>query len=68
VRIPWSSITQLLLTSSLEIVKVCLDLVEEPPGARALRRQQPAPMLEAALRPARHRAQDMEIGQQRLGR
>jgi hypothetical protein len=52
----------------LQIAKVHMDLVEEPPGALALWRQQSAPVLKAATRPARHRAEDMEISQQRLGR
>ena len=51
----------------MQIAKVRLDLIEEPPGTHALRRQQPAPVLEAAPRPARHGAENVEIGQQRLG-
>lgn len=49
-------------------MKVHLGLIEEPPGARAFWRQQPAAVLEAPPRPARHRAEDVQVGQQRLRR
>jgi hypothetical protein len=52
----------------LEIAKVQLHLIEESPRAGALGRQQAAARLEASRRSARHRAQDVQVGQQRLGR
>jgi hypothetical protein len=52
----------------LQIVKVRLDLVEEPPRARTLRRQQAAAVLEAAMGPSRDRAQDVQVGDQGLRR
>jgi hypothetical protein len=52
----------------LQVAKVRLHLVEEPPRALALRRQQAAPVLEAAMGAACDGAQDVEIGEQGLGR
>ena len=52
----------------MQIAKVRLDLIEEPPGALALRRQQAAAVLEAAVGAARDGAQDVQVGEQRLGR
>jgi len=51
----------------LEITKIRLHLVEEPPDALALRWEQAAPVLEAAMGPARDGAQNVEIGDQGLG-
>ena len=51
----------------MEITKIRLHLVKEPPDARALRGEQAAPVLEAAMGPTRDGAQDVEIGEQRLG-
>jgi hypothetical protein len=36
-------------------------MVEEPPGPCPLRREQTADVVEAAMRPARHRAEDVQI-------
>jgi len=52
----------------LQIAPVRLDLVEEAPGPLALRRQQAAPVVEAASGPSGDGAQDVQIGEQRLGR
>ena len=48
-------------------MKVRLHLVEESPGAVALRGQQAAPVLEAVMGAARDGTQDVEIGEQGLG-
>jgi hypothetical protein len=50
------------------MVKVGVDLLEEPPGARAFRRQETAAMLQAARHTSRQRAQHVEVGDQGLGR
>ena len=50
----------------MQIAKVRLDLVEEPPGTLALRRQQAAAVLEAARSASGDGAQDVEVGDQRL--
>jgi hypothetical protein len=47
----------------LQIVKVHLGLVEDPPGPRAFRRQQTAAMLEPARGAPGHRAEDVEIAE-----
>jgi hypothetical protein len=52
----------------LQIAKVCLDLVEEPPGAHALGRQQAATVLEPARGASGDGADDVQVGEQRLGR
>ena len=49
-------------------MKVRLDLGEDLPRALALRRQQTAPVLEAAPGPSRDRAEDVQVGVQRLRR
>ncbi len=49
-------------------MKVRLDLIEEPPGALALRRQQAAAVLETARGASRDGPQDVQVGEQRLGR
>jgi hypothetical protein len=50
------------------MVKVDLDLIEEPPGARAFRRQETAAMLQAACDASRHGAEHRQVADQRLGR
>jgi hypothetical protein len=50
----------------LQIPKVPLDLVEEPPGLVALRGQQAAPVLQASRGAAGHGAEDVEVGDQRF--
>ena len=52
----------------MQIVKIRLDLVEDTPRARALRREQAAPVLETACGPSRDGTEDVQVGQQRLGR
>jgi len=52
----------------LEIPKVVLRLIKEPPGAVALGRQQTAAVLEAARGAAGDGAEDVEVGEQRLRR
>ena len=52
----------------MQIAKVRLDLVEQPPGARALRRQQAAAVLETARGASGDGADDVQVGEQRLGR
>jgi hypothetical protein len=49
-------------------VKVRPDLIEEPPGALALRRQQAAAVLETARGASGDGTQDVQVGEQRLGR
>ena len=49
-------------------MKVRLDLIEEPPRARALRRQHAAPVLQTPRGAAGDGAQDVEVGEERLGR
>ena len=50
------------------MAKVPLDVIEEPPGAVPFRGQQPAAVLQAPLGPAGDGAEEMEIGEQRVGR
>jgi len=52
----------------LQVAKVRLDLVEEPPGARALGRQQAPAMLEPTRGASGDGADDMQVGEQGLGR
>lgn len=49
-------------------MKVGLDLVEEPPGARTLRRQQAAAGVETARGTSGDGADNVQVGEQRLGR
>ena len=48
-------------------MKVGLDLVEEPPGAFALRREETAPVLQTAMGASRDGAHDVQVGDQGLG-
>jgi hypothetical protein len=48
----------------LQIAKVHLDLIEGPPGALALRRQQTAALPQAALGSSRHGTEDVQVGDQ----
>ena len=50
------------------MVKIGLDLIEEPPGARAFRRQEAAAMLQAARDASRDGAEQMQVGDQRVRR
>ena len=50
------------------MVKVGLDLIEEPPRAHAFRRQEAAAMLQAPSDAARDGAEQMQVGDQGLGR
>jgi hypothetical protein len=50
----------------LQIAKVRLDLIEEAPRSLALRREQPAAVLEPAMGASGDGAQDVQITQQRL--
>lgn len=52
----------------MQIAKVPLDLIKEPPRAVTLGRQHPAAMLEAARGAAGDSTQDVEVGDQRLRR
>lgn len=52
----------------MQIAKVRLHLVEEPPGALALRREQAAPVLEPTRGASGDGADDVQVGEQRLGR
>ena len=52
----------------MQIEKVRLDVVEEPPGALALGREQTAPVLEATMGASRDGAQEMQVADQRLRR
>jgi hypothetical protein len=52
----------------LQIVKVGLDLIEEPPRACAFRRQEATAMLQASSDAARYGAEDLQVGDQGLGR
>jgi hypothetical protein len=52
----------------LQVLKVDLDLVEDPPRPRPVRWQEAAAVLEPAMRAARHGAEDVEIRDQRLRR
>jgi hypothetical protein len=47
----------------LQIVKVRLDLIEEPPRAVALRGEQTATMPEPAMDAARDGTQDVKVGE-----
>ena len=46
----------------MQIAKIHLDLVEEPPGALALRRQQAAAVLESACGASGDGADDVQVG------
>ena len=50
------------------MVKVGLDLIEEPPRARAFRRQEAAAKLQAPRDTARDGAEHMQVADQGLGR
>ena len=50
------------------MVKVGLDLIEEPPGTCALRRQEAAAMLQAARHTSRNRTEHVQVADQGLGR
>jgi hypothetical protein len=52
----------------LQIAKIRLDLIEEPPRALAFRRKKAAAMSQAALGATRHGAEDVQVGDQRLWR
>jgi len=52
----------------LQIAKVRLDLVEEPPGALAFGREQTAAVLEAAMDASGEGAQEVQVADQRLRR
>jgi hypothetical protein len=50
------------------MMKVGLDLIEEPPGPSALRRQEAAALLQAARHASGNGAQRVQVADQGLGR
>ena len=52
----------------MQIAKIRLDLIEEPPGALALWRQEAAALVQAAMGPPRDGPHDVQVGQERVGR